>query len=88
MADDPITSTSTTNHLYDDPTLGSLEFLLAVMHSPEVDLIHRIAAADALLPYVKAKPQPTVRPWYVNGIPTDTDCTIAIRIGGMPDQVH
>jgi hypothetical protein len=75
----------TTNHLYDDPALDPLDFLAAVMHSPEVDMAHRIKAADALLPYQAPKPTPTLRPLYVNGIPGDKDCTVTIRIDGIDD---
>jgi hypothetical protein len=85
MPDDTDT-TSTTNHLYDNPDLNSLEFLEAVMRSPELDINDRIKAADALLPYYqpKPKPQPSIRPLYTNGIPGDQDVTIKIVIGGLP----
>jgi hypothetical protein len=78
------TPTSTTNHLYDNSELNSLEFLAAVMHSVEVPIEHRIAAAEALLPFVKAKPLPSIRPLYVNGIPTDQDVMVKIVIQEMP----
>jgi hypothetical protein len=74
------TPTSTTNHLYDNPDLGPLDFLLAVMHSPEVDLTDRIAAAAGLLPYYQPPLKPSVRPWYTNGILGDVDCIVTIRI--------
>jgi hypothetical protein len=83
MPDDDPTST-TTNHLYDNPALGSLDFLLAVMHSSEVPIEHRIAAADALLPYIAPKPQPSIRPFYTNGIPGDKDVIVTVRISEMP----
>jgi hypothetical protein len=77
--------TPTTNHAYDNTSLDSLQFLAAVMYSPEVDLADRILAAEALLPFVKAKPQPSVRPLYVNGVPSDKDVTIKVVIGGIGD---
>jgi hypothetical protein len=83
MPDDD-TPTSTTNHLYDNPELNSLEFLAAVMHSPEADINDRIAAASALLPFVQAKPAPTVRPWYVNGVPSAEDVVVKVVISAMP----
>jgi hypothetical protein len=85
MPDDD-TPASTTNHLFDNPELNALEFLAAVMHSPEADINDRIAAASALLPFISPKPAPTVRPWYVNGVPSDVDCTIKIVVGGLPDH--
>jgi hypothetical protein len=86
MPDDDTPTSTSTNHLYDNPALGSLDFLLAVMHSPEVDLHDRIAAADALLPYIAAKPQPSIRPLYTNGIPGDKDVIVRVVIQGMPDH--
>jgi hypothetical protein len=77
--DDP----TTTNHAYDNTSLDSLQFLAAVMHAPEVDLQHRIAAAEALLPFIQAKPAPTVRPWYVNGVPGNEDVTIKIVVPSL-----
>jgi hypothetical protein len=83
-ADVTPTSTPGSNHAYDNTSLDSLQFLAAVMHAPEADLADRIAAAEALLPFVQAKPQPTVRPLYVNGIPTDKDVIVTVRITEMP----
>jgi hypothetical protein len=77
--DDP-----TSNHAYDNTSLDSLQFLAAVMHAPEVDLADRIKAAEALLPFVKAPLQPSVRPLYVNGVPSDKDVIVKIIIGEMP----
>ena len=37
------------DHLYDDPSLDAFGFLYAVMHSPKVDIEHRIACADFLM---------------------------------------
>jgi hypothetical protein len=88
MANDPVTqapadtSTTTTNHLYDNPDLGPLDFLAAVMHSEEVPIAYRIAAADALLPYVAPPIKPTVKPWYVNGIPGNEDVIVKIVVDG------
>jgi hypothetical protein len=94
MADDPTTPTSTTNHLFDNPDLDALQFLEAVMHSPEVDIVDRLAAAAALLPYYQPpiKPiKPTVRPWYNvtrkgKYIPGDIDTTIKIVIPELIPQ--
>jgi hypothetical protein len=84
MPDDNTTPGS--NHAYDNTSLDSLQFLEAVMRSPEVSIADRIAAAGALLPYYQPKPKPSVVPWHVNGIPGDKDVTIKIAIGGMPDH--
>ena len=75
--------TPTTNHAYDNTSLDSLQFLAAVMHAPEVDLADRIKAAEALLPFIASKPQPSVVPWHVNGIPTDQDVTIKIVVPSL-----
>jgi hypothetical protein len=83
MADDP-THTSTTNHLYDNPYLGPLDFLAAVMHAEEVSIADRIAAAEALLPYYQPPLMPSVRPLYVNGIPTDQDVIVKIVVPELP----
>jgi hypothetical protein len=77
MSDDTPT---TTNHLYDAPDLDALQFLLAVMHSPEVDIMDRIKAAEALLPFTSPKLKPSVRPLYTNGIPGDKDVIVKIVI--------
>jgi hypothetical protein len=45
------------DHAYNDPNLSALQFLLCVMHSPEVDLADRIRAADAAIPYVALPPR-------------------------------
>jgi hypothetical protein len=76
--------TSTTNHAYDNTELDSLQFLAAVMHAPEADLADRIVAAEALLPFVKAPLQPSVRPLYVNGVPSDKDVIVKVVISEMP----
>jgi hypothetical protein len=83
MPDDKTPISTTTNHLFDDPSLSSLDFLLSVMHSSEVDLADRIKAAEVLLPFIAPKPQPTVRPWYTNGIPCNEDVTIKVVIEGL-----
>ena len=74
------TPTTTTDHLYDNPDLNSLQFLAAVMHSPEVDINDRIKAAEALLPYFAPKFQATVRPLYTNGIPGNEDVYVKIVV--------
>jgi hypothetical protein len=82
MSDD--TPTSTTNHLYDNPDFGAVQFLEAVMHSSEVDIMDRIKAAEALLPFTSPKLKPSVRPLYTNGIPGDKDVIVKIQIPDIP----
>jgi hypothetical protein len=36
-------------HLYNDPSLGALAFLRAVMHDPSASLHHRMRAAELLM---------------------------------------
>ena len=43
-------------HLYDDPSLSAVEFLLAAMHDPSLPMSLRIAAARGLLPYTEPRP--------------------------------
>jgi hypothetical protein len=81
MADDP--------HLFDNPDLDAVQFLESVMHSPEVSIMDRIKAAEALLPFTrpKLKPSgPTVQPLYVNGVPSDQDVIVKIVIQQMPED--
>jgi hypothetical protein len=90
MADDP--TTTTTNHLFDDPSLDALQFLAAVMHAREADITDRIAAAAALLPYYQPPFKPSERPWHNvtrtgKYIPGDKDWIVRIRIEGMPEHV-
>jgi hypothetical protein len=82
---DPTTTTnpSGSNHAYDNVTLDSLQFLAAVMHAPEADINDRIAAAAALLPYYQPPLKPTVRPWYVNGVPGNEDCIVVIKVPAL-----
>jgi len=78
------------NHSYDDPDLDALQFLEAVMHSPEADITDRIAAASHLLGFELSKPKvsPTVRPWYNvtrtgECVPGNEDVIVTIRIEGL-----
>jgi hypothetical protein len=91
MPDDTPTSTSntpsTSNHAYDNTTLDSLQFLAAVVHSPEVPLEDRIKAAEALLPFA-AKPQPSAVPWHTytsdgRAVPGAEDVTIKIVVPSL-----
>jgi hypothetical protein len=50
-------TSSTTAHEYDDPAIGGMDFLLAVMRDVSVPLAIRIQAAAALLPVYRAPPQ-------------------------------
>lgn len=44
-------------HKYDNPSIGSEDFLLAIMRDPTIALTIRMDAAAKLLPiYVKRKP--------------------------------
>jgi hypothetical protein len=82
------TPAAPSNHLYDNPDLGPLDFLAAVLHAPEADIYDRIAAAEALLPYVAPPIKPTVKPWYTNGIPGNEDVIVKIVVngGGIDDE--
>jgi hypothetical protein len=40
---------ATQSHPYNDPSLGPLAFLRAVMHDPSASLHHRMRAADILM---------------------------------------
>ena len=43
-------------HAYDDPNLGPLEFLLAVMRATHLPMATRIKAASAAMPYTAPRP--------------------------------
>ena len=60
------------SYAYNDPDLGPLEFLLAVMRAEHLPMATRIDAARALLPFTNPYPRPT------NSVPR---CTIVI--GGL-----
>jgi hypothetical protein len=45
------------SHDYNDPNLTALQFLLAVMHDPTVDIADRIKAAETAAPYVALPPR-------------------------------
>ena len=64
-------------HAYDDPDIGPIEFLLAVMRAQHLPMATRISAASALLPFTEPRPGP--RP--TNSVPR---CTIVI--GGIPPE--
>jgi hypothetical protein len=49
-------------HACNDPSLSATEFLLAVMHDPELPISIRIEAAKAAAPYTNPYPRPQTIP--------------------------
>jgi hypothetical protein len=72
------------DHAYNDPSLSPLQFLLAVLHDPTVDMDDRIKAAEAAFPYVSTNPhQASVQRWE----DLDPMDRVKIVIGGLPEHV-
>jgi len=49
-------------HLYNDRSLGPLEFLLQVMHATHLPMVTRVQAAAAILPFTNSVPKPQAIP--------------------------
>jgi len=69
------------DHRYNNPDLSPLDFLLAVMHDVTVPLHHRMAAADAAMPY-----QPTYPKLIPPGARYADEVHYVYRIGGLGDE--
>src|SRR5262245_63674907 len=61
--------TSTEHHAYDAPNISAKEFLLRVMHAPDVPIKDRIRAASALLRIYPHDWDPPRLKYIIGGIP-------------------
>ena len=61
--------TSTEHHAYDAPNISAKEFLLGVMHAPDVPIKDRIRAASALLRIYPHDWDPPRLKYIIGGIP-------------------
>src|SRR5262245_27886304 len=64
--------TSTEHHAYDAPNISAKEFLLRVMHAPDVPIKDRIRAASGLLRiYGEREFEPPRLKYIIGGIPSE-----------------
>ena len=75
--------TSTEHHAYDAPNISAKEFLLRVMHAPDVPIKDRIRAASSLLRLFPHDWDPPQLKYVIGGIPSS--CARAAGLG-TPSQ--